>query len=155
MPRPINGIDAVLVPIGGGLYDIQFDFAGDIETDDFFDTAILVSFFADRRASASEVPEPQRRRGWIGSESSPGVKRHSKIWLFEQSRVTRTSLAALANAVRDSILWLVEDGHASEIRDVRTFSTPTQVMAEATIEHKTGETETKLFELWSRTGISG
>ena len=88
----MTGIDAKLVEIGGGLYDIQLGDDGDILTEDAFDTAIIVSIFSDRRADESEALIPEMRRGWIGNESTPGIEIGSKLWLYEQARLTRTIL---------------------------------------------------------------
>ena len=82
--------DAVLA---NNNYDLQIDSNGDILTDDFFDTSLLVSLFAEQRATPSEMPESHRRRGWIGNESTPGFEIGSKLWLYSQARVTRTLLS--------------------------------------------------------------
>ena len=44
--------DAVLAADSTGLYDFSLDASGDILTEDFFDTAILMSLFCERRAIA-------------------------------------------------------------------------------------------------------
>jgi phage gp46-like protein len=109
------GIDACLEEIDGGLYDIQLDSAGDILSGDFFDTAILVSLFAERRANESEVLESEHRRGWIGNESTPGFEIGSKLWLFEQSRLTSTTINGVSSAARQALEWLIDDEFAESI----------------------------------------
>ena len=149
-----NGIDARLVPLEGGLYDIAFDFAGDIATEDSFDTALVVSLLTDRRADPSEVPEPQRRRGWIGDEDAD-VPMGSKIWLFEQSRRTRTNLNRLEDAARRALTWLVDRGYATRISGVT--ATPVDrggISLRVTVERPGGEVETRFFQLWNCTGVS-
>lgn len=152
--RPVNGIDAVLVPIGGGLYDLSFDPAGDIETDDFFDTNIIVALLADRRADESEVPEPERRRGWIGDESTPGLRQFSKLWLYYQARSTRATRSGLEDAARDALQGLVDDGYAVSIKGATVTPTSNGLSLEVTIERPGGVTETRFFDLWNRTGVS-
>ena len=49
-------VDAVLIESANG-FDFNIGSNGDIETENFFDTAILMSIFCERRATASEVPE--------------------------------------------------------------------------------------------------
>ena len=71
------GIDACLEDLGNGAYDIQIASNGDILTQDFFDTYILVSLFSNRRANESEVLVPELRGGWIGNESTPGFEQGS------------------------------------------------------------------------------
>jgi len=93
------------------LYDINLDAQGDIETADFFDTSILYSIFGERRANKDEVLDARFRRGWIGSEGKD-FENGSKLWLFEQSRITATNLARIADEVKKSLQWLVDDGFA-------------------------------------------
>ncbi len=50
-----------------GFYDIDIDSSGDIDKTDGFDTAILMSFFCERRADESEVTVAELRRGWVGN----------------------------------------------------------------------------------------
>ena len=150
--QAINGIDAVLLEIGGGAYDIQVDGFGDVLTEDAFDAAILVSLLTDRRASASEVLASNMRRGWIGNESTPGVEMGSKLWLFEQSRLTQSILNQAANAATAALQWLVEDGYAVAIVGAAPVRTAAGVSLEVTIQRTTSEVETKSFALWNRTG---
>ena len=63
----IESNDVVLSQSSSGVFDISFDSEGDLATDDFLDTSLIRSIYAQRRASSSEVPTPQLRRGWIGS----------------------------------------------------------------------------------------
>ena len=121
----MRGIDAVLRRLDGGVYDLKIGFDGDIETEDFFDTAILVSILSDKRANESEVLEARHRRGWIGDESrDDGHLIGSKLWLFDQSRLTRTVMNSIEDEVKDSLQWFVEDGHAVAIRSVSLRPAP-------------------------------
>lgn len=140
--------DAVLV---GENFDLQIGPDGDIVTADFFDTAILMSIFCERRAGASEVPESERRRGWIGNESTPGFEIGSKLWLYYQARVTRSILSGLESVVRDGLQWMVDDGImqsfevAAELRGGR-------VIVDIPTKRPSSKVEHRYYDLWENTG---
>ena len=77
------------------MYDLVLTEDGkDFASVDGFETAILVSIFTDARASASEVPDPFKRRGWLGNllTFEEGIELGSKLWLLDQSRITATEI---------------------------------------------------------------
>ena len=152
--RVTNGIDATLTEIDGGFYDISIDAFGDVATADSFDTAILVSLLTDRRADESEIAESDRRRGWIGNESTPGVEMGSKIWLYEQARATRTVINAVSDAARDALEWLIEDGFAIALSDVTVGATATGMTLSVTIRRPNSQVDRRFFSLWACTGVS-
>lgn len=149
----MRGIDATLRSLGSGSYDIQIGPDGDVLTEDSLDTAILVSLLTDRRANQSEVPDPMKRRGWIGNELTPGQEIGSKLWLFDQARLSRTGLNEIEGAAIEALQWLVEDGIAVAISGARaTVSGTGSVFLEVTIERSQSVTDKRLFELWNNTG---
>lgn len=150
-------IDAVLVRQDNGTYDIEI-VDGDINTKDSFDTAIIVSVLSDRRANESEALLSERRRGWIGNEYTPGFEIGSKLWLFEQSRLTRQTINQAADVVRDSLLWMVEEGLAVTITNVRAeFLPPSspQIGADiiVEIERSNSKVEQRYFDFWPQTAV--
>jgi phage gp46-like protein len=149
------GIDARLYPvINTQHYDIQMDANGDIATEDFFDTAILVSLYGERRADASEVALSQMRRGWIGNESTPGKEIGSKIWLYEQSRITRTVLLGIADAARECLEWLVEDGYAISIDNVVAVPYGVDgIRLEIAITRPNSKVEKRFYDFWDSTKL--
>jgi phage gp46-like protein len=149
-----RGIDAVLQRLEGGAYDAKIGFDGDFETADSFDTSIIVSLLSDRRASESEVRESHKRRGWIGNEHTPGFEYGSKLWLFDQSRLTRSIMSSIADAAREALLWLVSDDHAVAIRNTSLSMTTTGVTLEVTIERDSSHVEKRYFDLWQNTGVT-
>ncbi len=148
------GIDAVLTDIGGGLYDISFDEFGDIETADNFDTFILVALFTDARANASEISSPERRRGWLGNERTPGFEMGGKIWLYTQSRLTRSQIGRLEIAARNALQSMVDDNLATSIDAVRVSSTVDSVTLRIDIRRPNNELVTRYLDLWNATGVS-
>ena len=98
--------DVTIKVRNNGYYDIGFTDAGDIETKESLDTAILMSILAEVRAASSEMPESHRRRGWIGNESTEGIEMGSKAWLFEQARVTGSNLSELSVIIFPSSIFV-------------------------------------------------
>lgn len=150
----MRGIDAVLQELPGGIYDIEIGFDGDIKTADSFDTYILVALFTDKRADASETLDPARRRGWIGNEHTPGFEMGSKLWLFEQSRLTRTVMNKVETEVLSALQSLVDDGFAVAVRGVELELTDDGVELTVEIERFPSMVEKRHFALWQNTGIT-
>ena len=144
----------VLQEIDGGVYDFKIGFDGDLETEDTFDSFIFVALLSDRRADESEVPESRKRRGWIGNETTPGFEQGSKLWLFEQAKLTRTILNDIEDEARSALQSLVVDGFAESIRSVDLVATQTSVVLEIAIERNPSEVESRFFELWNNTGVT-
>lgn len=132
-------------------YDIQFNSDGDIQTEDFLDTAIFISLFCERRANASEVPESHRRRGWIGNETTPGFEIGSKLWLYEQARVTRSILLGIQSTVLNGLAWMIEDGISINHEAAATLSAG-QIALTVTMERPSSKVDKRYFVLWENTG---
>ena len=147
------GIDACLQEISGGLYDLQLDWKGDIQSKDFFDTSIIVSVFSEQRANESEVFESKSRRGWIGNESTPNFEIGSKVWLYEQSKFTKTVQNNLTIAIRQSLQWLIDDGFAVSIGDIKIIVTVTGISFEVTIRRPNSKVEKRHYILWENTAL--
>lgn len=143
--------DAVLtVGATSKQYDMAIDSNGDIETADFFDTSILYSIFGERRASSDEVVEPQRRRGWIGNGDD--FENGSKLWLYEQARLTRDILNRIEDEARKSLEWLVGEGYAVSIDNVTATVSKGRVGLNIEIRRSRDKVDRKFFELWEATG---
>jgi len=152
----INAItDAVLaISEDTQLYDIRIDSQGDILTDDFFDTSILYSLFGERRANKNEVVDARFRRGWIGNEDKD-FENGSKLWLFEQSKITATNLARIADEAKKSLRWLVDDGHAVSLSvdSVTVDTDKNKLVLVLDIRRSADKVERRFFDLWDNTGI--
>lgn len=134
------------------LYDISIGADGDIVTDDFFDTSLLYSLLGERRADPSEVVEPQLRRGWIGSEGKD-FENGSKLWLFEQARVTRTNLNRIEDEARKALQWMIDDRFVVSVDQVTATVKSGTVTLEIVIRRSRSEVERRFFDLWQNTGI--
>lgn len=143
--------DVILNP-DKGYYDFDWTESGDISTDSTLDTFILMCLFEEVRASASEVPEANRRRGWLGNESTPGFEQGSKVWLFEQERITGSMLAELGSVVRNCLQVLIDEDLAEDV----FVHTPKLRRGTVTVDidiYRSGSiVEQKTYELWNNTG---
>jgi phage gp46-like protein len=126
--------------------------SGDIKSEDFFETAILTSLFAEKRANESEVFQSHMRRGWVGNESTPGFEIGSKLWLYEQARLTRTVLNGITTSVQDCLQWMIDDGYALSIK-IEAILTATGVGINVVIQRPNSKVENRYYDLWNNTGI--
>jgi len=136
-----------------GVYDWELDEEGDIANGDFFDTSIIYSILGERRALPSEVPSPRRRRGWIGNEFEEH-ENGSKIWLYEQSKTTRTILNNIESEAIIALQWLVTDGYAVSIIAAKAVVTREETGLSISIQRPNSQVEHRYYTLWNNTGIS-
>lgn len=149
----IPSIDVVLEEVDD-MYDITFDAEGDITTADRLDTAILMSIHCERRASEEEVPQPERRRGWIGNESTPGFEIGSKVWLYRQSRITRTTLNGIRSEIYNGLKWMIGDNILVDIQpsDIEVkLAEDGSITASIPSFRSNSKVENAFYELWNNT----
>ena len=109
-------VDIAVSNVGRSYFDIDFE-NGDIKTTNGFETALLMSVLGEKRALQSEVPAPERQRGWWGNEALDFADYEigSKLWLLAQARQTQVNLNHAQTYVRDSLQWFVDDGFLDEV----------------------------------------
>ena len=134
-----------------GTFDLSLSESGDFETVNSLDSSILYAIYGERRASDSEVPISQYRRGWIGNEGED-FENGSKLWLFEQSRITLTVLSDISKVANESLDYLVVDGFCNKVQ-TNAFLENQIVKLRIQIFISPSEVETRVFELWKNTGI--
>ena len=142
--------DAIL-NTDAGYYDFSLSSSGDIATLEFFDTSILYSLFGEKRASADEVVEPSRRRGWIGNFT---FENGSKLWLMEQSRLTRDIMNRIEDESKKALQWLVDDGYAVSIDQVTTTLSGGRLLLNITIRRSRDKIIKKQYNLWENSGVT-
>ncbi len=147
--------DAVLnwKPTDEGVpFDFQIGADGDIVTEDFLDTAFLVSLFTDRRAEPHEVPSPQHRRGWVGDLENPEDPIGSTLWLLDQSRDKLETSAQAGDAASAALEWMVQDEIATSIA-ARAFIEKGVMKLKVDAKKPNAKSEGVLVTLWDKTGI--
>lgn len=143
-------VDAVLFQ-SNNCFDFTVDAKGDIDNDNFFDTALYMSLLCEKRATASEVQSSRNRRGWIGNEQGNGFEIGSKLWLFEQERATATMLSNIEKVAFDGLKWLIEDNYAISIT-VKAALKNNMVTLTINIERPGSKVDKRFYELWNNTG---
>lgn len=143
--------DVILNP-NKGYYDFDWTETGDISTAQTLDTYILMSIFEEVRATPAEVPESNKRRGWIGNESTPGFEQGSKAWLFEQERITGSVLAELGVVIRNGLQRLIDDGIAVSVEVETPFLRNGKVCVNINLGRDGSKVDRRFFELWNNTG---
>jgi phage gp46-like protein len=135
-----------------GYWDFEWTAGGDISTNNSLDTQILMSILEEVRATQAEIPESNKRRGWIGNESTPNFQQGSKTWLFEQERVTGTTLNDLGPIVRNSLQWMIDDGVAKNVVVDQPFLRNGIVVVQISFSRDGSKVERGYYELWNNTG---
>lgn len=135
-----------------GLFDLVLEGQQFTEVDGL-ETAILVSLLTDARVPESVVKTPSRRRGWVGNiqTSDTGRQLGSRLWTFEQARITQGTLNDMSVAAEEALAWMVQDFVAKSVSasavqiDTRTVNI---IILIVTIEGK----EKQYSVLWRNTG---
>lgn len=143
--------DVLVKQTNGGYYDLSIDSSGDLANGDFFDSSILYSLFGERRASASEVPIAERRRGWIGNIGK-GFENGSKIWLYYQSRITRDVMNGIKTESLKSLDWLVPEYLQRIDADVVLQNGVVNLIT--VLYRYNSPAERRYYTLWENTGVS-
>ena len=143
--------DAVL-NTNAGYYDFSLDDSGQIVVEDFWDSAILGSLFREQRATDSELNIPEKQRGWIGNEGYD-YENGSKLWLFNQARITRSTLNGIENEAAKALQWMVDDGIAESIDAPLATASGTTIQLAITIRRSGSRVINRSFILWNNTGI--
>lgn len=135
-----------------GYFDFDWTDDGDISTAEALDTAILMSIMEEFRANAQQVPDANRRRGWIGNETAPGFQQGSLTWLFEQSRITGSALAELGVIIRNSLQWLADDEIAVSVDVEQPFLQNGAVVVYINLGRDGSPVDRRFYEMWNNTG---
>jgi len=135
-----------------GYWDFSWTETGDISTAQSLDTAILLCLYEEQRASPSEMPEASRRRGWAGNESTPDFEQGGKAWLFEQERVTGTTLAELGPVVRNALQPLITYKLADDVQVGAPRLTRQGVQVDITLYRSGSKISQETYALWQNTG---
>ena len=100
----------VMTEFGGDLVLFGFD----LERDDGLETAIIISLFTDRRASAEQIPPeyPQDDlRGYWGdiTNASATDQTGSLLWLLAREKELPQTLSRAEQYCREALAWMIDD----------------------------------------------
>jgi phage gp46-like protein len=98
--------------------DIAID-SGDLARETTLQTAVLLSLFTDRRATADELARfgGDDARGWWGDELAEvdGDEFGSKLWLLSREKTLPETLNRAREYARQALAWMIEDDVASSV----------------------------------------
>lgn len=112
----------VMTENGGELVLSGFDLA----RDDGLATAVIISLFTDRRASAEQIPVelPQDDlRGYWGdiSNATPSDQTGSLLWLLAREKQLPQVLGRAQQYCQEALAWMVEDLVATRVEVTAEF----------------------------------
>lgn len=113
--------DIALVHDGAGAFDLALDATGlDLLRDDGLESAVILSLFADARASAEQAAaygDPLDVRGWWGdyAPTVDGDATGSLLWLLRREKQTTETLARARGWAESALRWLTDDRVASRV----------------------------------------
>lgn len=147
-------VDLKLTLTSDGYYDLSIS-NGKFDTVNGFETALLMSFFSEKRAAPSEVPIPQNQRGWWGNLFSPysGYEMGSKVWLLSQARITQDTLNLGLKYVEEGYQWLLDDGYAEKVI-VTGDITSERIRFYITVYRINSEVLNISYDLWQQTRVN-
>lgn len=145
-------IDIALVQDEFGKFDISFSENGDFALTKGFDTAINMSIYCERRATAAEVPVAPMRRGWWGNVASltANFEIGSKLWLVRQERLTQEVINKIKDYINLGLDWLIIQEYAVEI-NVDAAVINQELIVEVSIKRPNGQVEKRGFKIWQNT----
>ena len=143
-------IDIALAQDSMGRFDLVFE-NGDFKKEDGLDTAIWISLFCDARADASEVPQPEHRRGWLGNLDRD-FDLGSKLWLIDQKRLTQNLLNQAVDYAAKALEWMKTQDILTDIAATGSIINPYGIRLAIPLTYTNGASETKYFNLWELTG---
>ena len=98
------------------------------------------------------MPTSHYRRGWIGNESTPDFEIGSKLWLFEQARLTRSVLNGINSVAKKGLKWLIEDNIEISIEVNSSLGENNNITIEKLIKRPRYRDKRRKLELWTKTG---
>ncbi|WP_421173746.1 phage GP46 family protein [Aeromonas enteropelogenes] len=94
---------------------------GDLLADDSIHTALMISYFTDRRAEeGDDIPDGTNdRRGYWGDAFLPSPM-GSRLWLLSREKQLDDALQKAARYAREAVQWLLDDELVSAIKITAT-----------------------------------
>lgn len=112
----------VMTEFGGALVLFGFD----LERDEGLETAVIISLFTDRRASAEQIPPeyPQDDlRGYWGdiTNASANDQTGSLLWLLAREKQLPHTLSRAEQYCREALAWMIDDLVSTKIEVAASY----------------------------------
>lgn len=130
----------VMTEFGGDLVLFGFD----LERDDGLETAVIISLFTDRRASAEQIPPeyPQDDlRGYWGdiTNASATDQTGSLLWLLAREKQLPQTLSRAEQYCREALAWMIDDLVSTRIDVVASYISKSWMLLVVDIYRPTGQ----------------
>ena len=116
--------------------------------DDGLETAVILSWFTDRRANRDDVlpDDGGSRRGWWGDLAPPIVdgapvlddRIGSRLWLLAREKQVPEVLTRAQDYAEEALAWLIDDGIAEAVRVTTSIGRPGILTLAVSIERPAG-----------------
>lgn len=131
----------VMTEFGGDLVLFGFD----LERDDGLETAVIISLFTDRRASAEQIPpeyEQDDLRGYWGDLTNVSAtdQTGSLLWLLAREKELPQTLSRAEQYYRDALAWMIDDVVATTIEVAASYHSRGVMLLVIDIYRPTGPT---------------
>ena len=129
----------VMTEFGGDLVLFGFD----LGRDDGLETAVIISLFTDRRASAEQIPpeyEQDDLRGYWGdiTNASTTDQTGSLLWLLSREKQLPQTLSRAEQYCREALAWMIDDVVATKIEVAASYYTRGVMLLETDIYRPDG-----------------
>ena len=143
--------DVILQRNEDGIFDFVIDEQGDFLTDNFLDTSLLRSIYAERRANENEISVPELRRGWIGN-SEKDFEDGSKIWLYSQARLNLETINGIKSEIENALEWLIDDEVALDFEVTVIVTDELTLTAQIKIQRSSSQVDNIFYPLFENSG---
>ena len=150
-----NDVDILLnVNPAIGFYDTSLNSQGQLTGTQGFDTALLMSLLCEQRATVSQIPLPQYRRGWWGNtlSSYPNFQIGSLLWLYYQARNNVDTANGITTAIENAFAWFIQDGYLTNVV-VNTLQTDFGATVTIELINNNIVVNSISFNLWENTAV--
>lgn len=129
----------VMTEFGGDLVLFGFD----LERDDGLETAVIISLFTDRRASAEQIPpeyEQDDLRGYWGDLTNVSAtdQTGSLLWLLAREKELPQTLSRAEQYCRGALAWMIDDRVATTIEVAASYHSRGVMLLVIDISRPTG-----------------
>ena len=133
------------------IFDIEFA-EGDVILTQGMDTALLMSFFGEVRATEGEAGVPEFRGGWWGNlfDDINDYEYGSKLWLLSSAANTDNTANRAVTYTQEAFKWITDRNLASQI-DVSATRTPSNIEIVINILKDDEIIDGSVFNLWENT----
>ncbi len=145
----------------GALADVEFDFVNinGLQRDYGLETAVILSYFTNARATAHELEVaglPKDYWGGYWGDTYPEIDgdiQGSKLWLLARAKRTDDTLTLAEKWASEALQWLIDDKVASDVIVAPAWHPNTGLLILPTDIQRPGEVEPRWSGIWE--AISG